>query len=183
MTAFNTAWDLLKAPLLPETVDIDPKTRTGSAMFEFRPWDELDGVPKKIPLRMQPPSVGRPETEIFVDYPFGNNQTLEELREDPESSIGYARFHEIDRYTGNDTMPFVEHGFRGLGISTALYDFMQMLLNARGKGEYIKPSTGQTPDGVNLWRGALEREPLFYDEQRQMVDWEGEVWPHWGVLR
>tara|TARA_R100000406_G_scaffold93999_1_gene85007 strand:+ start:658 stop:1230 length:573 start_codon:yes stop_codon:yes gene_type:complete len=190
VTAFDTAWSVLKAPLLPETVDIDPKTRTGSAMFQFREGEvplHLDGrlENNQIPLRIQPPSSpNRPETEVFVDLPTGL-ATFEEMREDPEShSPGYARFHEIAHgYTGNDTMPVVSDGYEGRGIGTALYDLMQMLLNARGKGESIAPSSGQTPEGMNMWRKALGREPLYYDEHRQMADWQGEVWPYGGALR
>ena len=198
MRAFNTAWGLLKAPLLPETIDIDPKKRKGSAMFQFREGEvPLFLYENQLPMTIRPfqrretekinDSEIDDEIEVFVDFGLSGQHEDELKRDSPQHwSPGYARFGVSPEGVATNThMPIVQEGYEERGIGTALYDMMQMLLNEQGRDGSIVPSNQQTTEGYHLWRKAMGKRPRYANQERtKFYLWDDrDEWPRGGAFR
>ena len=130
--------DLLKMPLLRDTVEeIHPNRYT--ALFQDRENKEL------LQMIADSGEYGDYGMEIQVrDIPKDKRVALSAFRGYPEQK---GWWHSSDN--------FVSTPYRRKGISTAMYDLMNLIIQRRGQ-KGLKPNERRTSEGRMFWRGDHE---------------------------
>jgi len=188
MTAFDTAWSVLKAPLLPDTIDwsnvgtkrpvatfLDPITEEELDM-RIRPfYHEVDATieHKEPPGQDLPYDISHRSQANFdridLDYenfirntPLNTNSVSSELEP-------YLEWEGDFVSRGTDT----DERYRRRGYASALYDLMA--LYAERHNLRLRPSFEQTDEGRAFWRGAgyegKEQQLPNYTRYPEYAEW------------
>ena len=138
MTAFETAWGLLKMPLVRDSIEeIDPKRFT--ATFQDR--DDPDKTHQMIA-----------DAGNYHDYGMEIGVSGED--ETGGRNFGRAAFRGYPQDNGwwHPADVHVAEGDRRRGISTAIYDFMNEIIQRRGNKGLV-PASRNSSNAKAFWRG------------------------------
>ena len=138
MTAFDSAWDLVKMPLVHDSIEeIHPNRFT--ATFQDR--DNPDKTHQMIA-----------DAGNYHDY--GMEILVSGEDETGVRNFGRAAFrgYPEDKGWWHPADVYVAEGDRRRGISTAMYDLMNEIIQRRGK-KGLTPSPRNSPDAKAFWRG------------------------------
>jgi len=168
MTAFESAWDLVKMPIVPHSLiesegdEWQQRYKQWAKhnaiplenLFDFTHYSALFDDPKtgeRLPMEaiVQPVDRGRQDNEQI------NALILEENR-----PLKYNRADAAFRKPTNEsffepTMVGTDSDYRRRGYMTAIYDMVASILDRRG--ETLEPSDFQTQDAKNLWRSKTKK--------------------------
>ena len=127
MTAFDTAWDLLKMPVIPESIVL------GKDRIDARYSDPKTGEEMPIFGVYMPDYTG-------IRGGIGSNENP--LASMKAWSAGGDAFNAMDAYTNTD--------FRRRGYAKELYDFIAHYLE--GAGAFLLPDETQSHEMSEMWR-------------------------------
>jgi GNAT superfamily N-acetyltransferase len=132
MTAFHTAWSLLKMPLVRDSIEeVTPRRFTATFQDRYDPNITHQMVADAGNYHQHGMEIGVGGEDEFARAAF---------RGYPEDG---GWWHPADVYVAQKD--------RRRGISTAMYDLMNEIIQRRGlKG--IRPSSNRTPMGKEFWR-------------------------------
>ena len=155
MRAFDTAWDLLKAPLDVGSIDYEHKLedmQTPVAFFD----DPVTG--ERVPMFVN--KLGNHYVRVGRDNPNDVWDARAKAKLDTggrniaEGKVPYATMH-----------PDTKEEFRRRGYATSMYDLIAYLLSHHGGGE-LGPSDVQTQEGRDFWQNTQmggEEYPAEFD--------------------
>tara|TARA_R100000406_G_scaffold93999_1_gene85009 strand:+ start:2542 stop:3216 length:675 start_codon:yes stop_codon:yes gene_type:complete len=147
MTAFDTAWDLVKMPYVQGSAEKDPDipgVYQGVFQEKDSPQQRKIGIDMRSGFSEPEGWVSIDEATDFVPYPYGSR------------GVSVKQPRAVFDVTGSSktrawkpTSVFTPPLMRGRGYMTAIYDMLAELLAERGM--MLKPGRHQSESGQALW--------------------------------
>ena len=173
MTAFDTAWGIMKMPVVPNQLEYLGKNPNAGSFFtdtkRFKTLFQDPETQELLPLFVDYGSLNR-EGKKYESYkgaiggePRGEETFKLENRDegDPRRAITGVNFHQGSK----SRFPFwseTREGHRNKGYASALYDVIAHLMDKQG-GNSLNPSDLQTLDGKNMWANKTKNWPVRDD--------------------
>lgn len=153
MSAFDSAWGLLKMPIVPGSIrpvetdeDYDPEgMRRFSALFKDpKTGDEHTMRAVYHPKNrgsLRPPNIG-----VNLGMTFEGDESWADFKDDSRHGGKEGDYSSVDTVT--------RPPYRRRGYATALYDMAAAILAKYGKR--VVPSIDQTHEGMDLWNSKVD---------------------------